>query len=44
MLVMIMQAAILIKEIDERIIALMILVDLFLWSFIDGRVDQNFSY
>ena len=33
MLIMITQAAILIKEIDERIIALMFLVDLFLWSF-----------
>ena len=33
MLVMILQAAIPIKEIDDRIIALMFLVDLFLWSF-----------
>ena len=33
MLIMIMQAAILIKEIDERIITQMFLIDLFLWSF-----------
>ena len=33
MLVMIVQAAIPVKEIDDRAIALMFLVDLFLWSF-----------
>jgi len=33
MLVMIVQAAMPVKEIDDRIIALMFLVDLFLWSF-----------
>jgi len=32
MLVMIVQAAIPVKETDDRIIALMFLVDLFLWS------------
>jgi len=33
MLVMIVQAAIPVKEINDRIIALMFFVDLFLWSF-----------
>ena len=32
MLVMIVRAAIPVKEIDERFIALMFLIDLFLWS------------
>ena len=33
MLVMIVQAAAPVKEIDDRIITLMFLVNLFLWSF-----------
>jgi len=33
MLAMIVQAAMPVKEIDDRTIALMFLVDLFLWSF-----------
>ena len=33
MLVIIVQAAIPVKETDDRIIALMFCVDLFLWSF-----------
>jgi len=33
MLAMIVQAAITVKEIDDRIIALIFLVDFFLWSF-----------
>jgi len=34
MLVMIVQAAIPVRETDDRISALMLLVDLFLWNFV----------